>query len=91
MHGGSLSQKNEMNKKILEKKITGIIAKTLKINNSRVKKNLSIGSIHQWDSLMHLNIFFSLKKKYKKLELDKAAEVKSVNDWIKLIKNEYHD
>ena len=80
-----------MNKKILEREIIGIIAKTLKINNSRVKKNLSIGSIHQWDSLMHLNIFFSLKKKYKKLELDKAAEVKSVNDWIKLIKNEYHD
>tara|TARA_E500000178_G_scaffold230754_1_gene227274 strand:+ start:45 stop:287 length:243 start_codon:yes stop_codon:yes gene_type:complete len=80
-----------MNKKILEREIIGIIAKTLKVNNSKIKKNLSIGSIHEWDSLMHLNIFFSLKKKYKKLELDKAAEVKSVNDWIKLIKNEYHD
>lgn len=79
------------NKKTLEKEIIGIIAKTLKVNNSKIKKNLSIGSIHQWDSLMHLNIFFSLKKKYKKLELDNAAEVKSVNDWIKLIKNEYHD
>ncbi len=79
------------NKKILEKEIIGIIAKTLKVNNSKIKKNLSIGSIHQWDSLMHLNIFFSLKKKYKKLELDKAAEVRSVNDWIKLIKNEYYD
>ena len=79
------------NKKILEKEIIGIIAKTLKVNNSKIKKNLSIGSIPQWDSLMHLNIFFSLKKKYKKLELDKAAEVRSVNDWIKLIKNEYYD
>lgn len=79
------------NKKILEKEIIGIIAKTLKVNNSKIKKNLSIGSIHQWDSLMHLNIFFSLKKKYKKLELDNAADVKSVNDWIKLIKNEYND
>ena len=91
MHGGSLSQKSEMNKKVLEREITGIIAKTLKINNSKIKKNLSIGSIHQWDSLMHLNIFFSLKKKFKKLKLDKAAEVKSVDDWIKLIKNEYND
>jgi len=80
-----------MNKKILEKEIIGVIAKTLKVNDSKIKKNLSIGSIHNWDSLMHLDIFFSLKKKYKKLELDKAAEVKSVNDWIKLIKNEYHD
>ena len=75
----------------MKREIIGIIAKTLKVNNSKIKKNLSIGSIHEWDSLMHLNIFFSLKKKYKKLELDKAAEVKSVNDWIKLIKNEYHD
>ena len=80
-----------MNKKILEKEIIGVIAKTLKVNDSKIKKNLSIGSIHNWDSLMHLDIFFSLKKKYKKLELDKAAEVKSVNDWIELIKNEYHD
>ena len=37
------------NKKILEKEIIGIIAKTLKVNNSKIKKNLSIGSIHQWD------------------------------------------
>ena len=35
--------------------------------------------------------FFFFEKKYKKLELDNAADVKSVNDWIKLIKNEYND
>jgi len=79
------------NKKILEKEIIGIIAKTLKVNNSKIKKNLSIGSIHQWDSLMHLNIFFSLKKKFKKLKLDKAAEEKYVEDWNKMIKKEYND
>ena len=47
----------------LSYEITKIVAKTLKIDISKINKNSSLGSIKEWDSLMHLNIFFALKKK----------------------------
>lgn len=78
-------------KKELEKKIIFIIAKNLKLKPLNVKKNLSLGDITQWDSLMHLNIFFSLKKKFNKINLENASKVKSVNDWINLINKNYND
>ena len=46
---------------------------------------LKIGDIVEWDSLAHLQIYMELKKKYKKINLNLAANVKSINDWIKLI------
>ena len=75
----------------LSYEITKIVAKTLKIDISKINKNSSLGSIKEWDSLMHLNIFFALKKKYSKIDLEASSGVRSVKDWIRIIEKKYND
>jgi acyl carrier protein len=74
-----------------EKEVLSIIAKVLKIKKSQLIKNQSLGSIKEWDSLAHLNIFFELKKRYIKIDLNSASTVRSVKDWINLINKKYND
>ena len=50
---------------------------------------MSVGSIPDWDSMMHVKIFFDLKKKFSKLNVNNAAKVRSVKDWIDLIERIY--
>ena len=40
-----------------DKLVIELILKTLKINKNKLKLNTAIGSIPEWDSLAHLNIF----------------------------------
>jgi acyl carrier protein len=68
-----------------DKIIINIILKTLKIKKKNIKLNTAIGSIPEWDSLAHLNIFMSISKKFK-VDINKASKVKSVKDWINLVK-----
>ena len=68
-----------------EKIILEIIAKVLKLKKKQIYHNLKIGQVPTWDSLNHINIYFELKKKFKKeVKLDNLTQVKSVKDWIKL-------
>ena len=68
-----------------EKIILEIIAKVLKLKKKQISHNLKIGQVPTWDSLNHINIYFELKKKFKKeVKLDNLTQVKSVKDWIKL-------
>ena len=68
-----------------DKIIINIILKTLKKKKKNIKLNTAIGSIPEWDSLAHLNIFMSISKKFK-VDINKASKVKSVKDWINLVK-----
>ncbi len=49
-----------------EKIIIEVIAKTLKVKINLINNKLKIGDLPQWDSVAHINIYFSLKKKIKK-------------------------
>lgn len=69
-----------------DKIVIDIILKTLKIKKKDIKLNTAIGSIPEWDSLAHLNIFMSLNKKFKEIDMIKASKVKTVRDWINLVK-----
>ena len=76
-----MKKKENMN----EKFVKNTISKILKIDKKKMNLKLKIGDIVEWDSLAHLQIYMELKKKYKKINLNLAANVKSINDWIKLI------
>ena len=69
-----------------DKIVIDIILKTLKIKKKDIKLSSAIGSIPEWDSLAHLNIFMNLNKKFKKIDMIKASKVKTVRDWINLVK-----
>ena len=44
--------------KSTDKLVIDIILKTLKIKKKDIKLDTAIGSIQEWDSLAHLNIFY---------------------------------
>ena len=75
-------------KSIKDKEVLNVIGKVMKISKNKITKDLKLGSIPEWDSLAHLNIYFQLQKVFKKeISMQKAANVKSVKDWIKLLNN----
>ena len=78
-----------MSKKLIkDKEVLNVIGKVMKISKNKITKDLKLGSIPEWDSLAHLNIYFQLQKVFKKkISMQKAANVKSVKDWIKLLNN----
>ena len=69
-----------------DKLVIDIILKTLKVKKKDIKLDTAIGSMPEWDSLAHLNIFMSISKKFKKIDINKASKVRSVRDWINLVK-----
>ena len=73
-------------RKSTDKMVIDIILKTLKIKKKDIKLDSAIGSVPEWDSLAHLNIFMRISKKFKKIDINKASKVKSVKDWINLVK-----
>ena len=73
---------------INDDKVLKVVGKVMKISKNKLSKDLKLGSIPEWDSLAHLNIYFELHKVFKKkISMQKAANVKSVKDWIKLLNN----
>ena len=75
-------------KSIKDKEVLNVIGKVMKISKNKITKDLKLGTIPEWDSLAHLNIYFQLQKVFKKkISMQKAANVKSVKDWIKLLNN----
>ena len=78
-----------MEKKLIkDAEVVRVISKVMKISKNEINMDLKLGSIPEWDSLAHLNIYFELQKVFKKkLSMQKAANVKSVKDWIKLLNN----
>ena len=53
-------------KSIKDKKFLKVIGKVMKISKNKITKDLKLGSIPEWDSLAHLNIYFQLQKVFKK-------------------------
>tara|TARA_B110000027_G_scaffold120942_1_gene134729 strand:- start:1029 stop:1253 length:225 start_codon:yes stop_codon:yes gene_type:complete len=69
-----------------EKIAMNIILKTLKLKKNKISLNTSLGSIPEWDSLAHLNIFMNLNSVFKKIDIKKASKVVTIKDWLKLVK-----
>jgi len=77
-----------MNTEKRNKIILNIIKKNLKLKKI-LNYNLAVGQIPQWDSMVKLNIFFTIKKKFKRVDINNASNVRSIKDWIELIENLY--
>ena len=77
-----------MVKRVEDEEVIRVLSRVMKIPKKKVKIDLKLGSIPEWDSLTHLNIYFEIQKVFKrKISMESAANVKSVKDWIKLINN----
>ena len=69
-----------------KKEIIKLISKAINIKENKLNINSGIGSVPEWDSLGHLNIFFAIQKKFKKkIDLNEASKIININDWYKLI------
>jgi acyl carrier protein len=72
----------------MEQKLIKLIKKTLNLKSQKINLNSKIGDFQEWDSLGHLNIYFELQKSFKiDIDLEIASKARSVNDWLKIIKN----
>lgn len=68
-----------------KKQIIKIISAVLNTPAKNLKDNIKIGDLAQWDSLAQINIYLTLKKKYKKsISLEKLSKTKSVKEWVNL-------
>tara|TARA_B110000444_G_C18280338_1_gene340484 strand:- start:131 stop:364 length:234 start_codon:yes stop_codon:yes gene_type:complete len=71
---------------VKKKDLIKLISKTLNVKENKLNNKSYLGCIPEWDSLGHLNIFFAIQKKLKKkIDLNKAAKAKNIDDWFKLI------
>ena len=73
-------------KKKIDIKIKKILSKNLKININLIKDTSKAKDFEQWDSLQNVNIFLSLKKIKKNIDLSDYNKCKKVSDIINLIK-----
>ena len=70
------------NNKLLIKKI---IAKSLKIELSKINENSSSKNVEEWDSLGHLTILMSLDKNFKG-KLNSISELSNCDSFKKIYK-----
>ena len=74
-----------VNKKDIEDKVFHIISVTLNIPISILDINSSMKTIHEWDSLAHLNIVLAMETSLEiQLNLDELATISSVQDWVEI-------
>jgi len=74
-----------VNKKDIKDKVFHIISVTLNIPISTLDINSSMKTIHEWDSLAHLNIVLAMEKSLEiQLSLDELATISSVQDWVEI-------
>ena len=73
-------------KKKIEIQIKKILSKNLKVNINLIKDASKVKDFEQWDSLQNVNIFLSLKKIKKNIDLSDYNKCKKVSDIINLIK-----
>ena len=73
-------------KKKIDIKIKKILSKNLKVNINLIKDTSKAKDFEQWDSLQNVNIFLSLKKIKKNIDLSDYNKCKKVSDIINLIK-----
>ncbi|MEI7661270.1 MAG: acyl carrier protein [Bacteroidota bacterium] len=70
----------------MKEKIKAVIKRTFKI--TEVPDNLSQKNCEQWDSMNHLNLVVELESEFDiSLEPEEIAEMKSLDDILKLIEN----
>tara|TARA_B100000575_G_C22890299_1_gene518142 strand:- start:296 stop:526 length:231 start_codon:yes stop_codon:yes gene_type:complete len=73
-------------KKKIDIQIKKILSKNLKVNINLIKDTSKAKDFEQWDSLQNVNIFLSLKKIKKNIDLSDYNKCKKVSDIVNLIK-----
>lgn len=69
-----------------EKKILEIIQKH--IQNRKINRKTKLKNIEKWDSLMHLNIIFTIEKVFKiKFKISEMSSFKNIEEIINSVKN----
>ena len=51
-------------KLVKENEVINILTKVMKTSKNKINKDTKLGSIPEWDSLAHLNIYFELQKSF---------------------------
>ena len=51
-----------MVKRVEDEEVIRVLSRVMKIPKKKVNKDLKLGSIPEWDSLTHLNIYFEIQK-----------------------------
>lgn len=65
-------------KLVKENEVINILTKVMKTSKNKINKDTKLGSIPEWDSLAHLNIYFELQKVFKKKYLWKELQMQSL-------------
>ena len=65
-------------KSIKDKEVLNVIGKVMKISKNKITKDLKLGSIPEWDSLAHLNIYFQLQKSFQKKNIHAEGSKREV-------------
>ena len=55
-----------MVKRVEDEEVIRVLSRVMKIPKKKVNKDLKLGSIPEWDSLTHLNIYFEIQKVFKR-------------------------
>ena len=64
---------------MIDKRLTKVVSKELKIADSEVTADLVINQVHEWDSLGHLNLVLAIENEYKiKFAMKEILELTSI-------------
>ena len=72
--------------KIIVSRTLDCISSCLSIPRTKLLPDSKIGDFSQWDSLGHINIFFTLQKEFDiKIPLKLAGNIRSATDWAEIV------
>jgi acyl carrier protein len=67
-------------------KTLACISKNLEIEIDDLNSQSKIGAFPEWDSMGHITIYFAIQKEFAiSIPLDKAGDIRSVEDWARAI------
>lgn len=71
----------------MEEKLYEIIAEVLEIEKDRVTADLMMEDTEEWDSIAHIRIVAEIEESLvAEIPFDKIADIKSVQDFLDIIK-----
>ena len=72
---------------VIEQNVLTCVAAALNVEQSDLSMQTKIGEHPAWDSMGHITIYFELQKQFSiELPIEEAAEVRSVEDWVNLMR-----
>lgn len=71
----------------MENKIISIISQVLEVDINKIKPDMAIGDLPEWNSLNHIKIIASIEKEYNiKFASTDLAEIEDISDIVSLTK-----